>query len=342
LQHKFDELQMRDIIEIQSRFPTLYEILGETYIESLKSEQGALSKRATINPFFTILYCTSNNQQSDLIESCFKDALDKKSISIERLKRFRDEKQHVNLQNFINEIVTLKPVFAIGGFLDEMNNGVTPDFLAKLSELEIVFECVSVNESSDSEKQRNKEISDAERQYQIWKKDNQNGGVFTTIHEQSPYGDVSIDKIIDKIRKKKSSRQVKDFQYKVMVMSFRNMMFADSSECLPNKSNHVDGIHTGLIYHAFYGKRGDIIFQGNSFEGERHKLSTLNNDGKFRRNSDYNLCILNFETKDNEKYKEYAFFENLQKPLPEDIINKLCDAFSPYETHSILKKYIEQ
>jgi hypothetical protein len=150
-----------------------------------------------------------------------------------------------------------------------------------------------------------------------------------------------MDKVIDKIRKKKSSRQVKEFEYKVMVMSFRNIMFADSSECLPNTSNHLDGIHSGLIYHAFYGKRGDIIFQENSFEGGNHKLSTLNSDGKFRRESEYNLCILNFETKDDEKYKEYVFFENLQNPLPEDIMNTLCDEFSPYETHSILKSYVE-
>jgi hypothetical protein len=332
---------MRDIKEIQSRFPTLYEVLGDKYVDSLKSEQGALAKRATINPFFSILYSTSNTPQSDFVEYCFKEALDKNSISIERLKRFREEKQHVNMQNYINEIVTLKPAFTHGEFLDETNNGVTPDFLAKVSDCEVVFECVSVNESSDSEKQRNKDIQDTEVQYQEWKKDNPSGGVFTAIHEQSPYGNVSMDKVIDKIRKKKSSRQVKEFEYKVMVMSFRNMMFADSSECLPNTSNHVDGIHSGLIYHAFYGKRGDIIFQENSFEGGSHKLSTLNSDGKFRRDSEYNLCILNFETKDDEKYKEYVFFENLQNPLPEDIMNTLCDEFSPYGTHSILKSYVE-
>ncbi len=236
----------------------------------------------------------------------------------------------------------LQPIFEIGAFLDETNEGVTPDFLAESGESKIVFECVSVNEAADSEKQRNIDIKDTKRQYKTWEKNNPKGGVFTAFHEQSPYGNVSIEKVIDKIRKKKSSRQVKDFQYKIMVMSFRNMMFADSSECLPNTSNEVDGIHSGLIYHAFYGKRDDIIFQGNSFEGERHKLGILSNDGKFRRDSDYNLCILNFETKGDDKYKEYVFFENFQKPLPEDIINTLCDSFSPYETHSILKKYADQ
>lgn len=332
---------MRDIKEIQSRFPILHEILGETYIESLKSEQGALSNRATINPFFTILYCTSNDQESDFIESCFQDALDQKSISFDRLKRFRHEKSHVNLQNFINEIVMLNPVFTIGEFLDETNESTTPDFLAKLSEVEIVFECVSVNESADSEKQRNKDIEDTQKQYKVWKKQNTNRGVFTTLKEQFPYGNVSIEKVIDKIRNKKSSRQVKAFQYKVIVMSFRNMMFANSSECLPNTSNHVGGIHTGLIYQAFYGRRGDIIFKSNSFEGENHKLSILNSDGKFKRDSEYNLCIFNFKSNDNEKFKEYVFFENLQNPLPVDLVNTLCDAFSPYETHSVLKKYID-
>lgn len=330
---------MRDLTEIHSNFPTLYKVLGEVYIELLKSEQGALSKRATINPFFTILYCTTNIQQSDFIESCFKDALDKKSITLERLKRFRDEKKHVNIQNFINEIVTLHPAFDIGAFLNETNDSVTPDFLAKSGDFEIVFECVSVNEAENSEKKRNREIIETKTQYQAWEKHNPYGGIFTSVHEQSPYGNVSIEKVIDKIRKKKSSRQVKEFQYKVMIMSFRNMMFTDSSQCLPNTSNHVDGIHTGMIYHAFYGKRGDIIFQENSFEGDRHKLGFLSSDGKFRRDSAYNLCILNFETKDEDKYKEYVFFENLQNPLPSDIINKLCDAFSPYKTHSILKKY---
>jgi hypothetical protein len=149
---------MRDIKEIQFRFPTLYEVLGDIYIDSLKSEQGALAKRATINPFFRILFCTSNISQSDFVEYCFKEALDKSSISIERLKRFREEKQHVNMQNYINEIVTLKPAFTHGEFLDETNNGVTPDFLAKISDCEVVFECVSVNESSTTEKQRNSEI----------------------------------------------------------------------------------------------------------------------------------------------------------------------------------------
>lgn len=331
---------MRDIKEIQSRFPILYEMLGETYIESLKSEQGALSNRATINPFFTILYCTSNDQESNFIESCFKDALHEKSISLDRLKRFRQEKSHVNMQNFINEIVMLNPVFTIGEFLDETNNGVTPDFLAKLSGVEIVFECVSVNESADSEKQRNKDIQDTRKQYKDWKKQNPNEGVFTTITEQFPYGNVSMEKIIDKIRDKKSSRQVKGYQYKILVMSFRNMMFADTSECLPNTSNHLDGIHTGLIYHAFYGRRKDIIFKSNSFEGENHKLSILKTDGKFKKNSEYNLCIFNFKTNHNENFKKYVFFENLENPLPVDIVNALCDAFSPYETHSILKKYI--
>lgn len=333
---------MRDKEEIKVNYPTLYDVLGDSYIDALKSEQGALSERATINPFFNILYNTSNNQESEFIESCFKNALDNNSISLERLRRFRGEKKHVNIQNFINEIVALQPAFTLGAFLDETNEGVTPDFLANISESEVVFECVSVNEASDSEKQKNKDIINTKKQYKTWKTNNPDSGVFTAIHEQFPYGKITLEKIIDKIRKKKSSRQVKDFQYKVIVMSFRNMMFAKSSECLPNTSNNVDGIHSGLIYHAFYGKRGDVIFQENTFEGEGHKLDILSSDGKFRRESEYNLCIVNFGTKPDEKYKQYVFLENLQKPMPEELTNRLIDLFSPYETHSILKKYTEK
>jgi hypothetical protein len=333
---------MRDMEEIKSKFPTLFEMLGEKYIESLKSEQGALAKRATINPFFSILYGASNEKESDYIEFCFKDAVSKNSISMERLRRFKDEKKNVNLQNFINEIVVMQPVFEFGSFLDETNEGVTPDFLASLGETQVIFECVSVNETGDSEKQKNKAIEDTNKKFKVWKKDHPDGGVFSTWHESQPYGTIDVDKITDKIRKKKTSIQVKDFTYKVLVMSFRNMIFTNSSECLPNMCNHVDGIHSGIIYHAFYGKRGDVVFHENSFEGERHKLGILKSDGKFRRGSDYNICIVNFETEVDEEYKQrYVFLENFENPMPENLIYKLCDAFDPYETHSILKMYVK-
>lgn len=335
---------MRNKEDIKVNYPTLYNMLGDSYINKLESEQGALSERATINPFFNILYDTSNNQESELIESCFKEALNSNSISLEKLRRrFRNENNHVNIRNFINEIVALRPTFIHGKFLVETGESVMPDFLANISESEVVFECVSVNEAANSKKQRNKDITATKNQHKTWKTDNPNGGVFTAIHEVFPYGNITPDRIIEKIRKKKSSRQVKDFHcYKVLVMSFRNMMFAKSSECLPHTSNNVDGIHSGLIYHAFYGKKEDVIFQGNTFEGERHKLSILKSDGKFSRSSDYNLCIVNFEAKPDEMHKQYVFLENLQNSMPEELINSLIDIFSPYETHSIIKKYAEE
>ncbi len=55
----------------------------------------------------------------------------------------------------------------------------------------------------------------------------------------------------------------------------------------------------------------------------------------------YNLCIVNFETKTKEKHKRYVFLENFEKPMPENVICKLCDVFEPYETHSILKMYVK-
>ncbi len=332
---------MRDMEEIKSSFPTLFEMLGDEYVESLKSEQGALAKRATINPFFSILYSTSNETESDYIERCFRDAVNKNCISMERLKRFKDEIKNVNLQNFINEIVVMQPAFEFGRFLDETNDGVTPDFLASLDENQIAFECVSVNEAADSEKQKNKSIEDTNRKLKAWKKDNPNGGVFSTMHKSQPYGTIDIEKIANKIRKKKTSRQAQEFPYKVLVISFRNMMFTKSLECLPNTCNHVDGIHSGIIYPAFYGKRGDIVFQENSFEGERHRLGVLKDDGKFRRDSEYNLCIVNFKTKAEEDHKRYVFLENFENPMPESLIYKLCDAFEPYETHSILQMYVK-
>jgi hypothetical protein len=102
---------MRSIDDIKIKFPTLYDILGLPYIEELKNEQGALANRATINPFFSILYNSTDKELSDYIEKCFTQAVDKKAISLERLKRFRDEKQHVNIQNFINEITMLQPLY---------------------------------------------------------------------------------------------------------------------------------------------------------------------------------------------------------------------------------------
>ncbi len=36
---------MRGMDEIKTRFPMLFEILGEEYVEALKSEQGSLAKR---------------------------------------------------------------------------------------------------------------------------------------------------------------------------------------------------------------------------------------------------------------------------------------------------------
>ncbi|MFA6063727.1 MAG: hypothetical protein WC736_14155 [Gallionella sp.] len=330
---------MRDAKEIQSKFPTLWHVLGEKYIESLKSEQGALAKRATINPFFAILYEPNNTRESEILEQCFKSALENNTISVDRLKRFRDEKQHTNIQNFINELLTLSPVFDAGHFLDETNEGVTPDFIAEINGTSIVFECVSVNEAGDVIKEKNRNILDTGKQHKSWKRDNPEGGVFTVVRELHPYGTHRIEKIIEKLRKKKSSRQVKGFELKVLVMSFRNMLFADSRECLPNTSNQVDGIHSGIIYHAFYGKQGDFIFSGNSFEGARHQISILESDGKFRRPSEYNLCILHFETGENETYKKYVFFENFENPMPGEVLKRLCDAFSPYDTHSVLKSY---
>lgn len=330
---------MREVQEIQTKFPTLWHVLGEEYVEFLKSEQGALAKRATINPFFAILYEPNNIRESEMLEQCFKSALENNSISVDRLKKFRNEKQHTNIQNFINELVTLSPVFDVGHFLDETNEGATPDFIAEINGTSIVFECVSVNEAEGAIKEKNRNILDAGKQHKIWKKDNPEGGVFNYVREHNPYGTHRIEKIIEKIRKKKSSRQVKEFELKVLVMSFRNMLFAGSRECLPNTSNHVDGIHSGIIYHAFYGKQGDFIFSGNSFEGKNHQINILESDGKFRRVSEYNLCILHFETDENETYKKYVFFENFENPMPIEQLNKLCDAFSPYDTHSILKKY---
>ena len=331
---------MRTISEIKTKFPTIYEILGSTYIEALKNEQGALAKRATINPFFSILYVTTDEEKNNYVERCFSEVIEKNSITLDRLQRFRDEKQHVNIQNFINEITMLRPLFGDGKFLVESNIGVTPDFVATLLNFDTVFECVSVNEDKGSQKQRNIDIQDTNTEFKEWKKDNPNGGVFSTIHEQSPYGKVTFEKIVDKIRKKKSSKQVKSYKYKGLVMSFKNMMFADSQECLPNISTNYDGVHSGLVYPAFYGKKNDLIFKSNSFEGEKHDLFLLKSDGKFRRKSEYNLCILDFPTKNNEDYKEYVFFENIGNPMPVELINKLCDMFNPYETHSVMKKFI--
>lgn len=331
---------MRQIDEIKSKFPTLYEVLGELYVDSLKCEQGALAKRATINPFFSILYCTSEEQKSLLVEECFRYALERKIVSLDRLKRFKEEKKHVNIQNFINEITMLRPVFSYGNFLDESNNGVTPDFLAKILDCEVVFECISVNEAAESEKQRNLDVQDTNLKYKEWQKDNPSGEVFFAEKVHAPFGTSSLDKIVDKIRNKKSSRQVKNFQNKIMVMSFRNMMFFDSKECLPNRSNNVDGIYSGMLYHAFYGKKGDFIFKGNSFQGEKHEIYQLKSDGKFRRDSDYNLCILNFEIKDDEQNKDYVFFENVKNPMSKELVYKLCDIFNPYETHSILNSFV--
>ena len=327
---------MKSIEEIKKNYPTIYSILGESYIEKLKGEQGALAKRATINPFFEILYMNDKNG----IESVFSKAVSANAISIERLKRFREEKDNINIQNFINEITVLTPMLESGSFLDETNEKVTPDFLGQINGEEVVFECVSVNESNNSQKQRNLDVKNTQEQLKKWKKTNPNGGVFTTFHENAPFDTIDVEKIIEKIKTKKSSRQVKGYQYKVMVMSFQNMSFLlRSHECLPNTSNHNDGIHSGIIFNAFYGRRGDLIFESNSFEGEKHKIKRIKSDGRFIRDSDYNLCILQFATGKNETYKKYVFFENLKKPLPEAITNSLCDKFSPYSTHSLLNKY---
>lgn len=332
-----EKIPMKSVKEIEQEFPTLFEVLGSEYIEELKKEQGALAKRATINPFFRILYMGDELG----IEECFSQAIKKKTISLDRLKRFRDEKKNVNIQNFINELHVLNPIFDNGKFLDETDVAVSPDFLAKIKGVDVVFECVSVNEAAESEKQRNLDTVARKKAQKEWEKQNPQGGVFSSFSEVAPFGTIQTNEIIEKIKKKKGSKQVKDYQYKILVMSFKNMSFlCRPIECLPSNGNLYDGIHSGFIFNAFYGKRGDLVFEGNRFDGARHKITRVKSDGKFIRDSSYNLCILHFETQPEERYKEYVFFENLNNPLPLELSNALCDKFNPYESYTILNKYV--
>ncbi len=327
---------MREINEIESKFPILFDLLGDEYIEKLKLEQGALSRKATINPLFEILYM---NNKFDL-ESLIRKALDNKAIDKERLKRFKNEKDNVNIQNFINELHMLEPMYSYGNFLLEDNENSTPDFCATINGKNIAFECVSVNEHRDCTKQKNLDNVKINKDIKFFFKNNPNKNIFSAFNEYKPFGTTEILKIIKKIRDVKSSKQTKSYPYKILMMSFKNMSFlCQPKECLPYTGNLYDGIHSGFIYPAFYGKRGDLIYETNSFEGEEHTISLLDSDGKFSRDSDFNLCIFHFETQKNEEYKQYVFFENLKNPLPADLINQLSDIFYPYKTYSVLKKF---
>ncbi|MCV6071643.1 hypothetical protein OFP26_39305, partial [Escherichia coli] len=81
---------------------------------------------------------------------------------------------------FINELHVLNPIFDNGKFLDETDVAVSPDFLAKIKGVDVVFECVSVNEAAESEKQRNLDTVARKKAQKEWEKQNPQGGVFSS------------------------------------------------------------------------------------------------------------------------------------------------------------------
>src|SRR5215813_1711967 len=166
---------MKTLTEIQQDFPTLYAILGEDYISALKSEQGALAIRATINPFFTILYSGSNTDYSVKVESVFRNIVEKNVMPIERLIKFTRDKNPVNIQNFLNETIALYPLIGHGIFIDE-GDEKTPDFVASICGSDVALECVSVNADAQETKDKHEFIRNFNAEFKKWNQDN--SGIF--------------------------------------------------------------------------------------------------------------------------------------------------------------------
>src|SRR5262245_53245269 len=86
---------------------------------------------------------------------------------------------------------------------------------------DIALECVSVNEDAQETKDKHEFIRNFNAEFKKWNQDN--SGIFRDTYIHLPFHTDQFDKIVTKIKNKKSSAQVRNYRYKVMVMSFYNI-----------------------------------------------------------------------------------------------------------------------
>lgn len=170
---------MSELKVIENKFPILFKILGEDYIIELKSEEFSLIERTTQNPLFKIIY---KDNGFDL-EGLIRKALENNAICEKILKRFKDEKDNTNIQNFINEFHILEPMYSYGEFLLEDNKKSTPDFCAKFNGKDVAFECVSINENNEFSKKKQLDKQEINKNSRSFFEKNTSKNIHSTNHK---------------------------------------------------------------------------------------------------------------------------------------------------------------
>lgn len=325
---------MNKIELIRQNAPAIYTSLGHDYIVNLQSEQGKLSERAYINPLFSMLYVESEKENCKRFNQAI-DILKKNSKNSHRIEELKKPITDKGINNTINEIISLYPVLDKGYFLKEVNKDriKTPDFQLNLYCSKIAVECVSENLSEKYSKELNKHLHELNKEVKN-SKEKVVSGIFAPEYSKT------LNNVVKKYRTMKTSMQTKGYKYKILMISFVNDFFKNPEDAAPF---HLfrDRIYSGLIYNAFYGRRGNILFHGSHKYGEEHHLEILSQDGKFAKKDDtYNLAILHFNYK--RKKDEYVFYENIINPLPYPFLRTLISKFNPEEQYSVLNKYINK
>ncbi len=317
---------------------TLYQIvtliLGPKYVYALADRALKTDNMKWINPCFYFFYCDSYPRWSKEIESSFRSALIFRAIKWFELRELKKQ-NGTGIDDFINEITSLKPIHRVGRYLptSKIQGDKTPDFLAKIKNKKVVFECVSINDGGNTVKQYESSLKDVDKEFKVWKKVNQNGGVFQRELDHNPLGTPDFNKQIKKIQRKKSSKQVRDYDYRVVVYS-SNVWSVSPGMCEPPINCKIlEGgsrvVHTGLLYATFYGRTTEYINCGieSCLEFDQERLTVT---GRFvGNNSHLHMALIYFNRQHKEDDPKYVFMLNPNNPLPEEIIEELTDKFKP-------------
>lgn len=316
------------------RYPVVTLILGPKYVYALADRALKTNGKKWINPCFYFFYCDSYLKWSKGIESSFRSALCSRSIKWFELRKLKIQ-NNIGINNFINEITSLKPIHSVGRYLpvSKIQGEKTPDFLANIKEKDVVFECVSINDGENTVKQYESQLKEVDEEFKTWKIINKNGGVFQSKIAHNPLGTSDSNKQIKKIQKKKSSKQVREYEYRVVVYS-SNVWTVSPGMCDPpincetcDRGSRV--VHNGLMYAVFYGKTSEYIncSMEPCLEFEQEKLTKT---GRFVGNhSHLHMALIYFNRQHKENDPKYIFMLNPSKSLPEEIIEELKNKFNP-------------
>ncbi len=239
------------------------------------------------------------------------------------------------IDDLINEITSLKPLHCVGRYLptSKIQGQKTPDFLANIKKKKVVFECVSINDGVNTVKQYESTLKKIDKEFQSWKAVEQNERVFQRELIHNPLGDSDYSKQIKKIQKKKGSKQVREYDYRVVVYS-SNVWTVSPGMCEPPiHCKIIDGgcrvVHRGLLYATFYGKTSEYINcrMEPCLELDQEKLTVT---GRFvGSNSHLHMALIYFNRQHKVNDPKYVFMMNPNNPLPQDILEDLKDKFEP-------------